>query len=137
MLLGRFLVKSWALPEVVVQTCSIKKRVHNNFPGKRLCRSLFFDKTADWKPATLLKRDFSTDLFLCIFWNSWCESLDILLLFLDIFWCCCYCWCCHIKFLLKWVDEKLFSRCRLPFFRMFVYVLLKFDWLRIFFSRIS
>ena len=40
------------------------------------------------------------------------------------FWCCC-CWCCHIKFLIK---SSL-----TPFFRMFIYVLLKFDWLIIFF----
>ena len=52
-----------------------------------------------------------------------------------IFSCCCCCWCCHTKFLIKSSltplgRRKLFSRCRLPFFRMFVYVLLIFDWLK-------
>ena len=90
MLLGPFFVKFCALPEAVVRRCSIKKRVLHNFLGKR---SHFFDKTAGWRPETLLKRNFSAGLFLCIF------------------------------------------LCRLPFFRMFVYVLLKFDWLIFFFSR--
>ena len=58
---------------------------------------------------------------------------------LIVFWWFGCCWCCYIKFMINlrlshWVDEKLFSRCRLPSFRMFVYVLLKFDWLIIFFQ---
>ena len=64
--------------------------------------------------------------------------LDILLLLVDIFWCCCCWWCFHIKFLIESSltllgRRKLFSRCWLPFFGMFVYVLLKFDWLIFFF----
>ena len=49
--------------------------------------SLFIDKAASWRPGTLFKSDFSTGLFLCIFWNTfWCELADILLfLFADIF----------------------------------------------------
>ena len=38
--------------------------------------AFFFDKVAGWKAKTLLKRDFSKGLFLCIFWNTfWCELL--------------------------------------------------------------
>ena len=32
--------------------------------GKCLCQSLFFNKVAGLRPATLLKRDFGTDVFL-------------------------------------------------------------------------
>ena len=79
--------KSCALSKAVVRSCSIKKRVLNNFTGKHLCRSLFSDKTARWRPETLLKRDFSASLFLCIFRNTfWCELVNILLLLADIFY---------------------------------------------------
>ena len=66
--------------------CSTKKRVLINFTGKHLCWRLFSDKAAGWRPATLLKRGFSTGLFLCIFPNTfWCELIHILLLLVDIF----------------------------------------------------
>ena len=65
-----FLVKPWALPEAIIWRCLITKGAHNNFTGKRRCRGLFFDKAEGWRPETLLKRDFSTDHFMCIFWNA-------------------------------------------------------------------
>ena len=80
-----------------------KKRAHNNFKEKRLCQRLFLDKATGWRPETLLKRGLSTDIFLCVFWNTRRELLDIFLLLVDfLFWCCCYCWCCHIKFLINY-----------------------------------
>ena len=45
--------------EAVVQRCSVKKGVFRNFAkftGKYLCQSLFFNKVADLRPATLLKK---------------------------------------------------------------------------------
>ena len=47
--------------------CSIRKGVLRNFTkvsGKHLCQSLFFDKVASLRPATLLKRDSGTGVFL-------------------------------------------------------------------------
>ena len=41
------------------QRCSIEKDVRRNFTkftGKHLCQSLFFNKVADLRPATLLKK---------------------------------------------------------------------------------
>ena len=41
------------------ESCSLKKCVLRNFAkftGKHLCQSLFFDKVADLRPATLLKK---------------------------------------------------------------------------------
>ena len=116
-----------------------KKTLSNNFTGKQLCWSLFFDKAWGGRPETLLKRDLSAGPFLCIFRNTfWYELVDILLLLVDIFFMLLLLLVLPYKFLIKsllihWVDEKLFSRCRLQFFRMIVYVLLKFDWLIIFF----
>ena len=49
------------------QRCSMKKGVLRNFAkitGKHLCQSLFFDRVAGLRPATLLKRDSATDVFL-------------------------------------------------------------------------
>ena len=46
-----------------------KKGVLRNltkFPGKHLCQSLFFNKVAGLNPATLLKRDSGTGVFLGI-----------------------------------------------------------------------
>ena len=80
LLLGPVSVKSCALPEVVVQRCSIKERVLV-ITRKYLYWSLFIDKVAFWRPGTLLKRDFSTRQN-----TFWCELVNILLLFLvDIF----------------------------------------------------
>ena len=45
--------------EVVVR-CSVKKiflKILQNSQEKNMCRSLFFNKIADLRPATLLKRD--------------------------------------------------------------------------------
>ena len=44
--------------EAVARMCSVKKDVLRNFAkfmGKRLCQSLFFNKVAVLRPATLLK----------------------------------------------------------------------------------
>ena len=61
------LVKSWALPEAVVRKCSIKN-VFIIISQENACVGVsFFDKAAGCRPETLLKRNFSTDLFLCIF----------------------------------------------------------------------
>ena len=51
------------------QRCSVKKGVLRNFAkftGKHLCQSLFFNKVAGLSlmPATLLKRDPGTGVFL-------------------------------------------------------------------------
>ena len=45
----------------------MKKGVLKNFTkftGKHLCQSLFFNKVAGLRPATLLKRDCGADVFL-------------------------------------------------------------------------
>ena len=50
----------------------MKKGVLRNFSdilGKHLCHSLFFNKVAGLKPATLLKRDSDTGVFLGILRN--------------------------------------------------------------------
>ena len=39
------------------------------FTGGLLCRSLFFNKTANWSPASFLKRDSGTGVILWIWWN--------------------------------------------------------------------
>ena len=52
---GTFLRKS----EAATRSCSIQKGVLKNFtkfPGKHLCKSLFFNKTVGLRPATLLKK---------------------------------------------------------------------------------
>ena len=49
--------------------CSVRKGVLWNlakFSGKHLCQSLFFNKVAGLRPATLQKRASSTDVFLWI-----------------------------------------------------------------------
>ena len=49
-----------------------KKYVLKNFPkftGKHLCPRLVFDKVAGLSPATWLKKDSSTGVFLWILWN--------------------------------------------------------------------
>ena len=45
--------------EAVTQSCSVKKSVLKNiakFTGKHLCQSLFFNKVAGQRPASLLKK---------------------------------------------------------------------------------
>ena len=52
------------MTEAVVRMCSIKKvflkksvlKNFTKFAGKRLCQSLFFNKVAGLRPATLLKK---------------------------------------------------------------------------------
>ena len=39
------------------QRCSVKKGALRNFTGKHLCQSLFFNKVAGLRPATLLKKE--------------------------------------------------------------------------------
>ena len=49
------------------RTCLTKKAVFKNFAiftGKRLCRSLLFNKVAGLSAGTLLKRDSKTGIFL-------------------------------------------------------------------------
>ena len=61
-----------------------RKRVLNDFTGKHLCWSLFFDKAVEWRPETLSKRDFNTGFFLCIFGNTfWRWVLDTFLFSVD------------------------------------------------------
>ena len=53
-------------------TCSVRKGVFRNFikfTGKDLYQSLFFNKVAGHKLATLLKGNFGTDVFLWILRN--------------------------------------------------------------------
>ena len=49
-------------PEVFYKKCILKNFA--KFTGKHLCQSLFFNKVAGLGPATLLKRDSGTDIFL-------------------------------------------------------------------------
>ena len=49
-----------------------KKGVLRNFTkftGKHLCQSLLFNRVAGLKPATLVKKDSGTGVFLWILWN--------------------------------------------------------------------
>ena len=131
MLLGPLLVKSCALPEAVVWRCSIKDRALNDFNRKHLRRSLFLIRLQA-EDLKLLKRDFSTGLFLCTFQNtSWCELLDNLLLLVGIIsLCCCY-RCCHIKFLIKSLLTPL-GRRKVVFtlsVAIFQNVCLRFTWI--------
>ena len=51
----------------------MKKGVLRNFAkftGKHLCQSLFFNKVAGLRPATLLKKFFLTQAFSCEFWRN-------------------------------------------------------------------
>ena len=54
------------------QRCSIKKCVLRNFAkftGKHLCQSLFFNKVAGLRPATLLKKETLAQVFSCEFYE--------------------------------------------------------------------
>ena len=54
------------------QRCSVKEGVLRNFAkftGKHLCQSLFFNKDAGLRPATLLKRDSGARVFLWVLRN--------------------------------------------------------------------
>ena len=72
------------------QRCSMKNSVLRNFTkftGKHLCQILFFYRVAGLRPATLLKRDSGTSVFLWILWNFqehlfyrtpwWCSICNI------------------------------------------------------------
>ena len=53
--------------EAVARRCSVKKVALGNFTkfiGKHLCQSLFFNKVADLRSATSLKRGSGTDILL-------------------------------------------------------------------------
>ena len=52
-------------PGVLYKTSVLKNFA--KFIGKHLCRSLFFNKVADLKPATLLKKETPTQVFSCEF----------------------------------------------------------------------
>ena len=83
------------------------------------------------KTWNFIKKRLQHRSFLCIFQNT--RWYFVLVVVVDIFWRFCCWWCCHMLFSQSCFSRKLFSHCRLPFFEMFVYVLLKFDWLIIFF----
>ena len=54
----KFVTQSQICPEAVAQRCSVQKGVLKNFTkttGKHLCQSLFLNKVAALRPATLLK----------------------------------------------------------------------------------
>ena len=56
----------WALSH---RRCSVRKGIFTNFAKftrKHLCQSVFFNKVEGLRPATLLKRDSDTGVFLCI-----------------------------------------------------------------------
>ena len=62
--------KADGILEAVVQRCSVKKGVLRNFTkftGKHLCQSLFFNKVAGLRPATLSKRRLWAQVFSCEF----------------------------------------------------------------------
>ena len=66
--------------------CSVKKGVLKTFAiftGKHLCWSLFLIKLQPWRPATLLKRDSNTDVFVWIVRDFW-EHLLLLLLNIEV-----------------------------------------------------
>ena len=72
----RWLKSNRSLVNIFIQNqspgCSMKKGVLKNFTkftGKHLCQSLFFNKVAGLRPATLLKRDSGADVFLWILGN--------------------------------------------------------------------
>ena len=53
--------------EAVIQRCSVEIGVLKKFPkftGKHLRQSLFLNKVANLRPATLLKKNSGADLFL-------------------------------------------------------------------------
>ena len=52
--------------EAVVQRCSVKKVVLkiSQISQENMCRNLFFNKVVGLRPATLLKRDSGTGVFL-------------------------------------------------------------------------
>ena len=62
-MMGRLVVKGLNMcnvcPEAVVRRCSVKTvffKIPQNFTGKHLCQSLFFNKVAGLWSATLLKK---------------------------------------------------------------------------------
>ena len=61
-----FLFGSWSLVRSSHPELFCRGNVLRNFAkftGKHLCQSLFFNKVADLRPATLLKRDSGTGIF--------------------------------------------------------------------------
>ena len=99
---------------------------------KNTCVGVSFLIKLQTKDLKFYYKETSAQAFSCIYFETpskvncliFCCCLnDILLMLLSLL------------VLPDWVDEKLFSRCQLPFFRIFPYVLLKFDWLMIFFLK--
>ena len=57
--LGWIICENYQNKEAVVQRCSVKNvflKISQNFHKKHLCQSLFFNKVADLRSATLLKK---------------------------------------------------------------------------------
>ena len=54
-------------PQLFYKKCDLRNFA--NITGKQLCRWLFFDKVGSLRPATLLKKDTHTSVFLWIFWK--------------------------------------------------------------------
>ena len=80
----RWLKSNRSLVNIFIQNqspgCSVKKGVLKNFTkftGKHLCQSLFFNKVAGLRPATLLKRDSGADVFSCEFWEIFKNTIFI------------------------------------------------------------
>ena len=68
----RYIKNNWYNNRNSYRECSVKNVALRNFAkftGKHLCQSLFFDKVAGLKPATLLKRDSCFSVFLSILRN--------------------------------------------------------------------
>ena len=69
----KYSLKALAIARSSHQRCSVRKDVLRNFPkftGKHLCQSLFFNKVAGLRPATLLKKETLAQVFSCEF----CEN---------------------------------------------------------------
>ena len=64
----------WLCSEVIARRCFVGKvflKYRTKFWEKHLCWNLFLIKLQAWRTATVLKYDFSTDVFLWILRNSY------------------------------------------------------------------
>ena len=69
-LLLQVLLLSLSLPHnsyILKQRSSHQMRSIKKFAGKHLCQSLFFNKAARFRPATLIKKETQTQVFSCKF----------------------------------------------------------------------
>ena len=67
-----WILTTWNIVRSSHQRCFVRNGAIRNFAkftGKHLCQSLFFNKVASLSPATLLKKDFGTGVFLWILQN--------------------------------------------------------------------